>query len=328
MAGGFTERGAIEHGFAPIYHGRIAPRLDALQRKREIAARKTKRDVSIIAAVAIAAALGLVIALGLLGAVLAALVLMFSLAGGLILSSSRSEDFGQQVIDIVMPEITAFLDLRYEPEGPDAAFVEPFRRLGILPRTNRTHLSHHIAGAHRGTQFELCRAGLVQKESGKDGKSYTLFSGLAARISVPAPAASPVLVGRDMGRFGNGLLESLSTSGRRSEHRVVMDDAAFEERFAVYCESDDIARRFVTPAFMRALLTIDDEIGGSEEGARVAAAFDGDDFYLALSRSGFLAPGSVFDGDLEDRIHRIFSDMTQLHGIIDRLHGDQPERSG
>jgi len=104
----------------------------------------------------------------------------------------------------------------------------------------------------------------------------------------------------------------------------VFDDAAFEERFAVYSADADLARATITPGLARALITIDDEIGGQGRDAPLTAVFDGDWFYMAIPRrQDLLAMPSIlrFDINLEASIHEIFADMTRLQRVIDRLHG-------
>jgi hypothetical protein len=158
-----------------------------------------------------------------------------------------------------------------------------------------------------------------------DVRAFTHFNGLLARIEVPVRAPVAIAIVQDYGEFTNTLLEKVSwgRGPRTSEKRVDMGDAAFEKRFAVYCADPVLARRFVTPGFMRALVTINDTLGEGEGAERygVSAAFEGDTFYLAISRRrGFLSVNFAPDETLEETIHVLFEDMTLLRNVIDLLH--------
>ena len=102
------------------------------------------------------------------------------------------------------------------------------------------------------------------------------------------------------------------------------------KRQAVYCADPETARRFVTPGFKSAMVTIDDKIGGRSflqsilPGSRTSltAAFEGDTFYMAIERSKRLLDTRTLlrsDVSIEDEIHTIFADLTLLHRIIDKL---------
>lgn len=322
MPGEFIERDEIERGFAKVYREKIEPHLDRLREKRAAIAAKTQRDIKIIAGSVLIASIVSLIALGLmLGGFVTGLIVIFGFAGGLMLSSNRDGDFGRAVFDIVVPPITGFLRLQYERSGPDADFAASFKQLGVLPQSNDDRFQHHVRGSHRNTAFELTQAFLFNKEFDEERKRKQIFSGLAIRIQVPIVAPSPILIARDHGDFGNSLLESFSSSERRKAHRVMMEDADFEDRFAVYCESAELAQRFVTPGLMRQLIAIDDTRAESQKPGILSAAFAGDTFYLAIRRhTPFMETGSVFGRDLEERIHGIFRDMTLIHRVIDRLH--------
>ena len=59
----------------------------------------------------------------------------------------------------------------------------------------------------------------------------------------------------------------------------------------------------------------------------MTAGFEGDRFYIALERKGdFLGIGKLHDplDELEDKLHRLFEDVTTARRVIDRLHGDAP----
>ncbi len=322
----FTERTAIERGFAGVFRDRLAPQLAELRQARESRAATTKLLLALIAG-----AVGAVIVLSLMllgeyGPMIATTAVVLGFGFGWEIVRRRSRAFGQEIIEIAMPEICRFLgDMRYSRNGADESFVKPFETLRLVGSSNRKSVEHHVAGSHRGTRFELVQATLVQRRRGsKNSTSSTVFDGLLIRIGVPRAAPNTILIAKDHGRFVNAFMERLFIGRRRTAHRVEMRDTEFERRFAVYCANHDVARAFVTPGFMQALIAIDNEIGGAGRRRALAAAFEGDTFFLAVGRrKRFLGTSSLLKGDvdIEADIHAIFADMTLLHAIIDRLHG-------
>jgi len=330
MNAAFTERTAIEQGFAPVFRERLAPRLEALRRERVAQSGMTWFLIAMILGghVALLAFLyfmhfadeGFVI------------VMLFTAGISIFeLVRRRSGAFGQRLVEIVMPEIGRFLgEIHYDRAGPGEAFVKPFEDLKLVGSANEKTVEHHIRGTHHGVGFELVQADLVNRRRGSKNGPETVFKGLLVRIQVPVVPPSGILIARDRGRLINTLLEWFSIGRRKSAHRIPMRDAEFERRFAVYCADPDTARRFVTPGFKSAMVTIDDEIGGRSflqtifPGSRtsLAAAFEGDTFYMAITRSRRLLDTRTLlrsDVSIEDEIHAIFADLTLLHRIIDKL---------
>jgi hypothetical protein len=330
MRAAFTERAAIEQGFAPVFRERLAPRLETLRRERAAQSGMTWFLIAMI----LGGHVALLIFLYLMdfadeGFVI---VMLFTAGIGIFeLVRRRSSAFGQRLVEIVMPEISRFLgEIHYDPAGPGESFVTPFENLRLVGSSNSKSVEHHVRGAHRGIAFELVQAELVNRRRGSKSGPQTVFKGLLVRIQVPVAAPSGILIARDRGRLINTLMEWFSIGRRKSAHRVPMRDAEFERRFAVYCADPETAHRFVTPGFMSAIRRIDDEIGGRSllqalsSGSRtsLAAAFEGDTFYMAIARSKrLLDTRSLLRSDvsIEDEIHKIFADITLLHRIVDKL---------
>lgn len=324
MTAAFTERTAIERGFASIYQERLAPRLEALRRERAEQTATTRILLALYLA-------GHVVVVALLhyfldgDAGFAVMMLFTAGIGSYELVRRRSGAFGQRLVAIVMPEIGGFLgDLRYSPDGPGDAFVTPFEALDLVGPSNRRTVEHHVSGRHRGTGFELVQAHLLQRNRGSKNGPRTVFKGLLVRIEAPVAAAASIRIVKDHGRFLTTLMEWFSIGSRKRAHRVTMSDAEFERRFAVYCADPTIVVSFINPGFMKAILAIDDEIGGTSllRQAALIAAFERDTFYMAISRKKrLLDTRSLLRSDvsIEEEIHAIFADLTLLHRIIDRL---------
>jgi hypothetical protein len=330
MRAAFTERSAIEYGFAPVFRERLAPKLDSLRRERAAQSRMTWFLIAMI----LAGHVALLVFLYFMGFADEGFVFIMLFTAGIgifELVRRRSGAFGQRLIEIVMPEISRFLgEIHYDREGPGDSFVTPFENLRLVGSSNSKTVEHHIRGTHRGVGFELVQAELLNRRRGSKNAPETVFKGLLVRIQVPVSVSPGILIARDHGRLINTLMEWFSIRRRKSAHRVPMRDAEFERRFAVYCADPETARSFVTPGFMSAIRTIDDEIGGrsflqalsSTSPTALTAAFEGDTFYMAITRSKrLLDTRSLLRSDvsIEDEIHTIFADITLLHRIIDKL---------
>lgn len=320
----FTERSDIERGFADIFRERIAPHLEGLSAERAYRQAENKRrwknrGIAAVTIVALSTVL-----FGGVGAFLSifAIVTVTSVYVAFFMSHVATDTIA--LTDLVMTEICNFLGLRHQGEVTDKLYYEPFERLRLVTRARRRSLSNQLSGSHRGTRYDAVKA-LLRDPKTDDERAFTHFNGLLARIEVPVSAPVAIAILQDYGEFANTLLETVSwgKGARRSENRVLMEDAEFEKRFAVYCEDPGLARRFVTPGFMRALVTINDSLGEGEgvEKHGVSCAFEGDTFYLAISRRrGFLSVDFVPDETLEETIHVLFEDMTLLREVIDLLH--------
>lgn len=325
MEAAFTERTAIEHGFAAVYRERLAPQLESLRRERADQTATTRLLLALYLG-------GHVVLVALLHLFLnadggfAIVMLVTAGVGSYELVRRRSTAFGQRLVTIVMPEIGRFVgNLRYSPEGPGEAFVGPFEALNLVGTSNEKTVEHHVSGMHRNTGFELAQATLVQRSRGGRKRVRLVFRGLLVRIRSPAAVPAPIRIVRDHGHFITTLMEWFRISSRKRAHRVIMSDEEFEQRFAVYCADPAIAESFVNPGFMKAILAIDDEIGGTNllQQAALTAAFEGDTFYMAISRDKrLLDTRSLLRSDvsIEEEIHAIFADLTLLHRIIDRLN--------
>lgn len=321
----FKEIHELERGFAEVYRTRLRPRLDTLQDQRNAAVRRTLLDLAALIALALFA--GFVTWDHFGEDYLGPLVFGEAVVGlaGYMLVRRRSRGWRDRMFAIVMPEITGFIgNLDYSANARDPQFAEAFRTRNLVGGHNRADIEHHVSGSRRGTPFEVAQAHLEQVTRGRNSSRRTVFKGLLVKVRAPYPVSPMIHVARDYGGMLNRVAEALTLGHRRNRERVVFDDAAFEERFAVYSADADLARATITPGLTRALIAIDDEIGGQGRDAPLTAVFDGDWFYMAIPRrQDLLAMPSILrsDIDLEAAIHDIFADMTRLQRLIDRLHG-------
>ena len=320
----FTERSEIERGFAQIFRDRIAPHLEGLaveraHRKAESRRRWKNRGIAAAAIIALSTVL-----FGAVGAFLSVFTIAMTTGVYVAFFLDHVAKDTMALTELVMTEICGFLGLQRHGDAAEKRYAEPFERLRLVTSGRRRSLSNRFSGAHRGIRYDAISARLYDPKT-DDERAFTHFDGMLARIEVPVSAPVPIAILRDYGEFANALLETVSwgKGPRSSANRIVMEDAEFEKRFAVYCEDPDLARRFVAPGFMRALVRINETLGEGEGAQKhgVSGAFEGDTFYLAMSRSrGFLAVNFVPDETLEETIHILFEDMTLLRDVIDMLH--------
>ena len=227
-----------------------------------------------------------------------------------------------------MPAVCDFLgDLSYDRKARDLFELDRMRSLGLVPDFSRSKLTDRLDGRYRGVPWEMVEARLRKTGTGKDDSDRTVFQGLLMRVGLPEPAPTTIRIVRDYGSVGNRIMGFLSQD-RRETPRVELDHAAFEAAFEVHADDPEAARDYLPPAFLDNLLDIARAEGGSEGARGMAAGFQGDWFYLALSRDAdFLEMGGLTRPveSIENDIHDVFDDISIAYRIIDRLHGDRPE---
>jgi hypothetical protein len=341
----FTEETALERGFAALFQDEIAPKIEALQAGRSGLREGTLRQLKLLAG-ATAGLMLFFLVLSLFGVLPGGWLVLLPIAAtgfGVWLVWWRQQAFSESVIDAVMPSFCRFLgDLDYRRRGTAANHVDPFEALGLVGVSNTRQLEHFIAGLHRGTGFDLVHGHLSHKSGGKNRTTSTVFQGLLFRIEVPTAVPIAIVI---MPRLSSlpGPLALLQRRANDKLPEIAVDQPAFAAKFVVRADLADPAdaaavRAFLTPAFMAALLAIDEAEAKRSHGlAGLSAGFAGDTFYLALSRQhlrslgpikyerpkGFLEAGWFLrrDLDLEGAIHGMFKDVGTAHRVIDHLHG-------
>ena len=327
----FTERTAIEAGFAKVHDDRIAPELARLDSQRQALLKKAKLHAGIpLGIAAILALAALWKGDDLTGKLVGAGVLL-ALGGvvAFLLWRRQARSWGGSVADTIMPVLCEFLgDLSYDREARLRFPVDRLQGLGMIGSFNRTSMEDRIEGSYRDTGFEMVEARLTYRDTDSDGDSRnkTVFKGLLFRIDVPEPVPTDILIARDHGSVGNKLAGMFAGSTGRGMPRVEFDHAAFEKAFAVHAGVPDAARRMMPAPFLDNLIAIAESESDRGTGG-MTAAFQGQSFYLALWRDGdFLKMGSLTTpvDEIEDDLHRVFDDLALVRRIIDRLHGDAP----
>ncbi len=324
----FTERTALEKGFAARFDGQVRPALMALESERKARLSKARR-------------LGALVALGFFG--LAGLftfvfpndwgpiaAVFVIIIGGIAVfgvRNAQSAGWSGAVAKAVMPAICDHIgDLSYTDSKGQGFPLADMRALGVVGSYSASRLRDDMHGTYRGTAFQLVEAYLTKKTRDSDGdsKTKTVFKGLLFHIGVPITVPTPILISRDYGAIGNALGTLFTGGNRRGMPRVELTHKAFDAAFEVHAADPKVALEYLPDLFLDNLLAIGNAEGGTRGAKSMTAGFRGDSFYLALSRSGdFLKMGSLTTpvADMEEDLHMIFADIEIIHRIIDRLHG-------
>lgn len=337
----FTERTAIETGFAEVYEARLTPRLTTLEKERR----------SILSRAKLHAALAIVVGLG-VGALLVTfgpgwgtakdvliwigIPLVLGAVGAFLLWRRQAATWSGAAADAIMPEICAFLgDLSHDREAPKGFKLEQVRKLGVIPPFTHSELGDRLEGTRHDSPFEIVEAKLVSKETKRRTDSddddekrekKTVFEGLVLRVGVPEPVPSRILIARDYG-MGNKVFEVLGIDEGRKMPKVDTGHAEFERSFEVYSEDAEAARKVLTPGFLDSFTAIAEAEGGPRGAEDVQAGFEDANFFMALKRKeDFLKMGSLTTpaDEVEEALHGVFDDIAMAYRIIDRLHGEAP----
>lgn len=335
MAPRFTEREPYERGFGEVFDRDIAPRLDDLEAERvdRFTKRKVRLKITFVGC-AILAVAGFVIGLNiwhsLHGRTLFAGVFVLAfptfiaagIAAGIGWWWAGKLQYGHQEAfrEILIGPICTFLGgLVYDREPGDRFDHKRFTSLGITKSGAFGRCEDLFIGRYRDTGFKMIDAKVVQQG---ENSSTTVFDGLLFEIDVPTNFAGSTIISRDIGSVGNAL-KGFFKDKFGTQERVKFQDAAFEERFAVYATDPTEAYTLVSPSFCRTMLALAEIYADKSLGA----AFVDGVFLLAVPVAGDLfEPGSVAHSvyDCEDDIHAFLEEVSIAHRVIDILHGEGP----
>lgn len=331
MAVRFEERAPYERGFAAVFDEKLAPDLERLEARR-LGLRRRGRLLFALSA-GIGAVLGLALAQlapdFLIGAMLFGLVFLMAAGIGLVFLFTSGDKWSEGLADTVVPVVCDFIgDLSFDREAAAGFPTERMRALGVIGGYDSVRLADRLDGRYRDVPFALVQAGLRQHywDSGDDKRrTRTVWAGLFFRIGVPVQAPGRILIAQDDGDTLNALQRWLAGDDGRGMPRVAFDDdPAFEAAFEVHADDPAAAHRFLDPGFRAALLAIAETERDRPDDSGVTAAFEGDDFFLALRRrGGFLSVGKIDRPvwTVTEDLHGVFDDIAVAYRIIDRLHG-------
>ncbi|SMX33478.1 DUF3137 domain-containing protein [Maliponia aquimaris] len=316
----FTEQSPIETGFAEIFAREIAPRLDELEAQRQALSRKGWLWFAVVVAVFVGIAAVAWPALGGFGAVF---FLIFGAIAGLIARGLQGNKWTGAVAETVMPHVCAFLgETRYDRSAATRFPLDRVESIGLIGSHDSARLEDQVVGRWQGVDYTLVEARLTRSSNSKDKKtSDTVFSGLLFRIGLPHPAPTRIVILRNYGRTLNAVAGFLSRGKGRGLPRVDTGHAGFEKDFELHAADPDAALDYLPAAFLDNLVAIGET--ESDKGTKgMRAAFDGEDFWLALDRTKpFMEMASLGKpvSNITEDLHRVFDDMALIRRIIEWL---------
>ena len=307
--------------FQPIYATQIAPKLEDLERKRRMRRSEAYRRALISAALVLA----LSATTYLLGEPLAwrviLVVAVFALSGlaGFIWSVQPASQHREDVCQVVVPPLLAFLGgLEYHRKPTDSG-IDRFRAAGVVASHSRRSTEDLFIGRHRDTGFSMVEARL-RRRSNKSARE--IFRGLLLDIEVPVDFAGTTLMVRDYGSLVGGLVDYMRKTFAGME-RITLDHPDFESRYQAYSNDPAEARRLLARPFLDTMVSLADQAGK----AALNGAFHDGRFLLALPIRGDLFEIGKLHHPLdrfEDDVRTLLEQFTIPHRLIDHLHGDRP----
>ncbi|WP_323768252.1 DUF3137 domain-containing protein [Antarctobacter sp.] len=320
----FIEKSPIETGFAEVFAQRVAPKLDRLEAKRAELLKAGWRNFGITMAIGVLIGGALAIWNDL---VIGIFVVVFFLIPAFAIRSSQSKKWSGEVAETVMPAVCDFLgDVQYDRKASNSFSATQAKEMGLVRGFDHAKLEDHMTGTWRGTGFEMVEAKLTTRtksNSNSSSNESTVFQGLLFRISLPHPAPTRILIARNFGRTLNKLASFFSSDKTRGMPRIETGHVEFEKDFELHAQTPDGVLEYLPPAFLDNLTAIGSaEAEGGTMG--LVAAFEGTDFWLALSRTKpFLEMAKINEpvDTITEELHGVFDDMALVRRIIDRLHG-------
>lgn len=308
-------------GLAEIFAAEIAPGLPALEAARKDRLRKTWVRAAGAAFVVVLT----VIIVWLAGwPAVAIAVLALGGAGGGWWALAPARRHREAARALFVPPLLRFLgDIEHHRDPGDRFDLGRVRQSGITGAFNRSKLEDLFVGRHRGTDFRMVEAKLQKRRNTGRRRRRTVFKGLICEVSVPIAFEGVVLLVGDKGKLGNWIVGKLRETFDGIE-AVTLDHGAFEERFQVYSDRPEEARRLLQPGLCDTLMALADEVGR----AAVNCAFIEGRFLVALPQKENLFEIGRLHRSLaqgEDDLRRLAAEFTIPQRLIDNLHGERKQ---
>ncbi len=302
---------------AEVFAVEIAPALPALEAARQDRLRKTWVRGTGAAFVVVLAAI--IIWLQDYRVAAVAVLVLGGLAGGWwTLGPARRHKEAARALFV--PPLLRFLgNIEHHRDPGDRFDLSRVERSGITGAFNRAELEDLFIGRHRDTDFRVVEARLRKRSGSRRRRQTTVFKGLLCEVGVPVAFEGVVLLVGDKGALGNWVIEKIRSTFDGIE-AVTLDHGAFEERFQVYSDHPEEARRLLQPGLCETLMALADELGR----AAVNCAFIEGRFLVALPQQENLFEIGRLHRSLahgEEDLRRLAGEFTIPQRLIDNLHG-------
>lgn len=225
--------------------------------------------------------------------------------------------------DLAIPAVCRFFgELSYQYRPPEDFDVK--RLVSVVPSLyGEMHkLSDFFSGCYRETDFFMAQMKPAERKILGMRNRKVSFWGLLFDIEVPVPFDCHIVMVSDKGALGNKIAAAMRNTFAALSP-VSFDHSAFEDRYQVYCDNPDEARRLLNPSFLDAIV----ELAATAGEKSLNATLTEGRFLLALPRNeDYFTIGNLrlpLD-HMWDDVVMLLEQVTIPHRLIDYLHGDLP----
>ena len=224
---------------------------------------------------------------------------------------------------LVVEPLRRFLGgLEYHRDPGERFDLARFERSGVTAHFDKAKLEDLLIGRYRNTDYRMVEARLKRKGGGSKNGDKAVFSGLLCEVSVPTDFSCTVLLVGDKGKLGNWMVD-LVRSKVTNLTAVSLDHEVFEDRYQVYSDEPEEARRLLQPGLLDSLLALSDRL----DRRAVNCAFMEGCFLIAVPHGGNLFEigrlGRSLDHAEQDLRH-LAAEFTIPQRLVDYLYGDRP----
>lgn len=213
--------------------------------------------------------------------------------------------------------------------GEAEAVMTRLRRLPLVVPCGHEAIDDVFSGSHAGTEFTMLELRMFNRTRGSSGSGAsrtsvttdrTVFRGLVFMIATPALMPARIVIRGRRGWFtGRWRLrdKAMQAAGYQP---VVVPDAAFARRLALWADEPANALEIVGPQLATTLARLAATAG--RQG--IDAAFIASNFLLLLPKRGnAFAPGGLFRplSRLPHEAHALMQEILVVHRLIDALKG-------
>ncbi|MEM7777796.1 MAG: DUF3137 domain-containing protein [Pseudomonadota bacterium] len=235
-----------------------------------------------------------------------------------LLADDRHFDAPGQIRDRILDAVCAVVGHLSYTHSADGFDLAPFRATYLIRSatdiddTDQAQVLRdaHIAGVHRGFQFEAAGTRVYQGA----GKHRMIdFDGVLLKVLCPRQTTDRVSVLKNHGALSHGIAAPFIDMPR-----ITFGDAAFSAQYAVYADHAADAGALISPGVVHALQRMKTLAGHAD----IMIAWHNTELLLAIEKSQPFLSASTPNGrafDLDKTIVAAVETVTLLHRIIDAL---------
>ncbi len=304
----FRENHPRLKGVSRYYQDQILPRLIEGETQRQEVVRKVKREIPILAVIAVVVISGLFLQFRhpmvlVMGGV-------FSIIGLMSYAQSITASIKANVKYNMVHGVCNYLGWQFSPDveqGPDLIVITDN---GLLPQIyHRIAYEDQIVGHLSGTDFSALECHMERKiETDKGHRWDTVFRGMVIQIDFHRDFLGRTVVLRDKGFFNKR-----QNAGMQ---KVGLVDPVFEAIFEAYGTDQVEARYLLTPDFMQKLVDLEHSV----DGKNIRFGFLNGFLYITLETPDRFEAGSIYKPLMDEaRMQRILDEVSALCHVIESV---------